>query len=69
MRVRVESRMKTYDEIDYGSYRLLEVDNRIVLPKNYLIRVLITAEDVIHSWAVPSLGFKLDAIPGRLNEG
>jgi cytochrome c oxidase subunit 2 len=46
----------------------LEVDNRIVLPINTPIRVQTTAADVIHSWAVPALWFKLDAVPGRLNE-
>ena len=46
----------------------LEVDNRIVVPVNSHIRVLITASDVLHSWAIPSLGIKLDACPGRLNQ-
>ena len=46
----------------------LEVDNRIVLPINTPIRVQTTAADVIHSWAVPALWFKMDAVPGRLNE-
>jgi len=48
--------------------RLLEVDNRLVLPILTHIRVLVTSVDVIHSWSVPSLGVKLDAIPGRLNQ-
>lgn len=48
--------------------RLLDVDNRIVIPKNATVRFLITAGDVIHSFAVPSLGFKIDAVPGRVNE-
>jgi heme/copper-type cytochrome/quinol oxidase subunit 2 len=47
---------------------LLEVDNRIVLPVTTHIRILITAADVLHSWAIPSLGIKLDACPGRLNQ-
>jgi cytochrome c oxidase subunit II len=51
-----------------GQLRLLEVDNRVVVPVNTNIRVLITAADVIHSWAVPSFGVKKDAVPGRLNE-
>jgi len=51
-----------------GEYRLLEVDNKLVLPINTNIRILITASDVIHSWAVPALGLKKDAVPGRLNE-
>uniref|UniRef100_UPI003002EC0D cytochrome oxidase subunit II n=1 Tax=Chorda filum TaxID=64905 RepID=UPI003002EC0D len=49
-------------------FRLLEVDNRLVVPTNTHIRVLITSADVLHSWAVPSLGVKVDACPGRLNQ-
>ena len=56
------------DEIELGQLRLLEVDNRVVLPINTHIRVLMTASDVIHSWAIPSLGVKCDAMPGRLNQ-
>lgn len=52
----------------FGELRLLEVDNRIVLPTNSHTRVLVTAADVLHSWAVPSLGIKVDACPGRLNQ-
>ena len=48
--------------------RLLEVDNRLVLPWKEHIRILVTSTDVIHSWAVPSLGIKMDACPGRLNQ-
>lgn len=51
-----------------GEFRLLEVDNRIVIPIRLEIRLLITAADVIHSWTVPTLGIKIDAIPGRLNQ-
>jgi heme/copper-type cytochrome/quinol oxidase subunit 2 len=51
-----------------GQLRMLDVDERLVLPTNTLIRVLVTASDVLHSWAVPSLGVKIDAIPGRLNQ-
>ncbi len=50
-----------------GSYRLLDVDNRVVLPLNISTIVVVTSADVLHSWAVPSLGVKADAIPGRLN--
>nr|AOR87175.1 cytochrome c oxidase subunit II [Xystodesmus sp. YD-2016] len=54
---------------DSGSdFRLLDVDNRIVLPVGCMIRSLISSVDVIHSWAVPSIGVKLDAVPGRLNQ-
>jgi heme/copper-type cytochrome/quinol oxidase subunit 2 len=51
-----------------GFYRLLEVDKRLILPVKTNIRILISSADVLHSWAVPSLGVKLDACPGRLNE-
>jgi len=50
-----------------GWWRLLEVDNRLILPIKTKIRILVTSSDVIHSWAVPSLGVKIDACPGRLN--
>jgi len=56
------------NDLEIGGFRLLEVDNRTVLPMNTQIRVIITAADVIHSWTVPSLGIKADAIPGRLNQ-
>ena len=49
-------------------FRLLEVDNRLFVPANTHIRVLVTSADVLHSWAVPSLGIKVDACPGRLNQ-
>jgi heme/copper-type cytochrome/quinol oxidase subunit 2 len=52
----------------FGSFRLLEVDNRVVLPINTHIRVLVTSSDVLHSWAVPSFGIKVDATPGRLSQ-
>jgi len=55
-------------DLEPGDFRLLEVDNRTVLPMQTEIRVLITASDVIHSWTVPSIGVKADAIPGRLNQ-
>lgn len=55
-------------DLEPGDFRLLEVDNRTVLPIQTEIRVLITASDVIHSWTVPSMGVKADAIPGRLNQ-
>jgi cytochrome c oxidase subunit 2 len=48
--------------------RLLAVDKRLVLPSNAYINLSITSEDVIHSWAIPQLGIKVDAIPGRLTE-
>nr|BCO16480.1 cytochrome oxidase subunit 2 [Ptenopus garrulus] len=48
--------------------RLLEVDHHMVIPTNSPTRMLISAEDVLHSWALPALGIKTDAIPGRLNQ-
>nr|YP_010397866.1 cytochrome c oxidase subunit II [Rasbora kalochroma]UQJ79078.1 cytochrome c oxidase subunit II [Rasbora kalochroma] len=51
-----------------GEFRLLETDHRMVVPKESPIRVLVSAEDVLHSWAIPSLGIKMDAVPGRLNQ-
>jgi cytochrome c oxidase subunit 2 len=56
------------EDIQPGQHRLLETDNRIVLPVDSNIRIIITAGDVLHSWAMPALGVKKDAIPGRLNE-
>ena len=50
------------------SLRLLEVDNRIVLPVETHVRVVITSADVLHCWAIPSFGIKMDACPGRLNQ-
>lgn len=62
-----DSYMIQTDELEFGTFRLLEVDNRLQIPINLNIRFLITALDVLHSWAVPSLGIKVDACPGRLN--
>lgn len=64
----IDSYIINTQELQIGEYRLLEVDNRITLPINIETRVLVSAADVIHSWSVPSLGVKVDAIPGRLNQ-
>ena len=56
------------DEIKAGQLRLLEVDNRVVVPINKTVRVIVTADDVLHAWAVPAIGVKIDAVPARLNE-
>nr|AAA68617.1 cytochrome oxidase subunit II [Dasypus novemcinctus] len=63
-----DSYMVPTSDLKPGELRLLEVDNRLVLPMELSIRMLISSEDVLHSWAVPSLGLKTDAIPGRLNQ-
>ena len=58
------------EEIDAskGQIRLLEVDNRIAIPVDTTIRVLMTSDDVLHNWAVPAFGIKMDTVPGRINE-
>ena len=63
-----ESYLIPEEELEVGQPRLLTVDNHLVLPINKNIQVLITAGDVLHSFAMPSLGVKKDAVPGRLNE-
>jgi cytochrome c oxidase subunit 2 len=66
--IQFDSYMVADDDLEKGQLRLLEVDNSIVLPTESHIRVLITSSDVLHSWAIPSLGVKMDACPGRLNQ-
>lgn len=68
LNVNFDSYMLPDDELIMGQLRLLEVDNRLKLPIEINIRLLITSGDVLHSWAVPSLGVKLDACPGRMNQ-
>ncbi len=63
-----ESYMVPEDDLEDGQLRLLEVDNRVVVPVDTHVRVLVTSQDVLHSWAIPSLGIKMDACPGRLNQ-
>nr|YP_010329943.1 cytochrome c oxidase subunit II [Pseudoips prasinana]UNP54703.1 cytochrome c oxidase subunit 2 [Pseudoips prasinana] len=66
--IEFDSYMIPSNELNPNSFRLLDVDNRIILPMNNQIRIMVTATDVIHSWTVPSLGVKVDANPGRLNQ-
>ncbi|HEY6027546.1 MAG TPA: cytochrome c oxidase subunit II [Pseudolabrys sp.] len=63
-----DSLMVQTKDLKPGQPRLLTVDNEMVVPVNKVVRVQTTGADVIHSWAVPSFGVKIDAIPGRLNE-
>jgi len=63
-----DSYMLPEEMLQPGELRLLEVDNALHLPVGVPIRLVITSADVIHSWAIPSLGIKVDAVPGRLNE-
>lgn len=63
-----DSIMLADDELKPGQPRLLAVDEKVVLPVDTNIRVLLTSDDVIHAWAVPALGLKIDTVPGRTNE-
>ena len=63
-----ESYMIKEDELKENQPRLLSVDNEVVVPVNKVVKVLITANDVLHAWALPSFGVKRDAVPGRINE-
>nr|UKE80341.1 cytochrome c oxidase subunit II [Melanetettix sp. n. XTW-2022a] len=68
-KIEFDSYMKQTNSIQDNEFRLLEVDNRIMLPYNIQSRILITSYDVIHSWTIPSLGIKIDGTPGRINQG
>nr|QRV62475.1 cytochrome c oxidase subunit 2 [Hydroporus feryi] len=63
-----DSYMIPTNELNLNEFRLLDVDNRVILPFNSQIRILVSAMDVLHSWTIPSLGVKIDATPGRLNQ-
>nr|QXT44559.1 cytochrome c oxidase subunit 2 [Ruptitermes franciscoi] len=63
-----DSYMVQQEDMQTDTFRLLDTDNRVVLPMNSPIRMIVTAADVLHSWTVPSLGVKTDATPGRLNQ-
>nr|AJF93957.1 cytochrome c oxidase subunit 2 [Hertwigia falcifera] len=67
-KIEFTSYMLPTEELKNGDNRLLEVDNRLIIPIHTNIRILITAADVLHSFTIPSLGIKADAIPGRLNQ-
>lgn len=68
LNIEFDSYMVPTSDLQFGDYRLLEVDHRTVVPYNVNVRILVTAADVLHSWTVPSLGVKADAVPGRLNQ-
>lgn len=63
-----DSYMIPTGELNKGDLRLLEADNRVVVPIQTQVRVLVTGGDVLHSFAVPALSVKIDAVPGRLNQ-
>nr|QWB85770.1 cytochrome c oxidase subunit II [Phlyctenosis sp. N135] len=66
--IEFDSYMIPVSEMSPFNFRLLDVDNRMVAPYDTQVRMIVTAADVIHSWAVPALGVKIDATPGRLNQ-
>nr|YP_009421097.1 cytochrome c oxidase subunit II [Sinotaia aeruginosa]YP_009509437.1 cytochrome c oxidase subunit II [Sinotaia purificata]ASR74879.1 cytochrome c oxidase subunit II [Sinotaia aeruginosa]ASR74893.1 cytochrome c oxidase subunit II [Sinotaia purificata] len=68
LNIEFDSYMIQTNDLNLGDFRLLEVDHRVILPTETNIRMLITSGDVIHSWTIPSIGVKVDAIPGRLNQ-
>jgi len=66
--IEFDSYMVPESDLELGQFRLLDVDNRVVLPTGTHVRLIVTGTDVIHNFAVPSLGVKIDAVPGRLNQ-
>nr|WBU10689.1 cytochrome c oxidase subunit 2 [Malassezia arunalokei] len=66
--IEFDSYMIPESDLEDGQLRLLDVDNNVVIPVDTNIRFIVTGQDVIHSFAVPSLGMKVDGIPGRLNQ-
>nr|YP_009525781.1 cytochrome c oxidase subunit II [Idioscopus clypealis]AXS67648.1 cytochrome c oxidase subunit II [Idioscopus clypealis] len=67
-KVEFDSYMKPTLELSQDEFRLLDVDNRLIIPYSTQTRLLVTSTDVIHSWTVPSIGVKIDASPGRINQ-
>nr|ALO76499.1 cytochrome c oxidase subunit 2 [Omalium rivulare] len=66
--IEFDSYMIPMNEMKPFNFRLLDVDNRIAVPYNSQIRMMVTAADVLHSWTIPALSVKIDATPGRLNQ-
>nr|YP_009735116.1 cytochrome c oxidase subunit II [Acropyga guianensis]QBG38616.1 cytochrome c oxidase subunit II [Acropyga guianensis] len=66
--IEFNSFMINSNNLSFNEFRLLDVDNRCIIPFNYPIRILSSSTDVIHAWTIPSLGIKMDSIPGRLNQ-
>nr|AID66510.1 cytochrome oxidase subunit II [Pemphigus bursarius] len=66
MNIEFESYM--INNINKNNFRLIEVDNKTIMPFKFNIRLLVSSDDVIHSWTIPSLAIKMDAIPGRMNQ-
>nr|YP_010736899.1 cytochrome c oxidase subunit II [Pediopsoides anchorides]WEP24773.1 cytochrome c oxidase subunit II [Pediopsoides anchorides] len=68
-KIEFDSYMKPIQELKENEMRLLETDNHMITPFNMMIRLMISSTDVIHSWTIPSMGLKIDATPGRINQG
>ena len=68
VQIEFDSYIIPQNELEINIFRLLDVDNRTIIPYQINIRILISSADVLHAWTVPSLGVKADAIPGRLNQ-
>nr|QWB85937.1 cytochrome c oxidase subunit II [Menesia sulphurata] len=66
--IEFDSYMIPSNSMNPFNFRLLDVDNRVILPFESQIRMIVTSADVIHSWTIPSLGVKIDGTPGRLNQ-
>lgn len=66
--IEFDSYMVPDSDLELGQFRLLDVDNSMIIPVDCHIRVIVTGADVLHSFAIPSLGIKIDACPGRLNQ-
>nr|YP_009692102.1 cytochrome c oxidase subunit II [Maurya qinlingensis]YP_010963538.1 cytochrome c oxidase subunit II [Antialcidas trifoliaceus]QEG98447.1 cytochrome c oxidase subunit II [Maurya qinlingensis]WKZ08021.1 cytochrome c oxidase subunit II [Antialcidas trifoliaceus] len=67
--IEFESYMMPSNNLGLSDFRLLDTDNRMIIPFNTMIRILTSSSDVIHSWTIPSVGIKIDASPGRINQG
>nr|YP_010610723.1 cytochrome c oxidase subunit II [Bathypolypus ergasticus]WAP91543.1 cytochrome c oxidase subunit II [Bathypolypus ergasticus] len=68
MNIEFDAYMIPSNELNMGSYRLLETDHHLIMPVKTNTRMIISSADVIHAWTIPSMGMKVDAIPGRLNQ-
>ena len=66
--IEFDSYMIPESDLEVGQLRLLDVDNRVIVPVDTHIRFIVTGTDVIHDFAIPALGLKIDAVPGRLNQ-
>jgi cytochrome c oxidase subunit 2 len=63
-----DSFLKRLKEIKHSNFRSLEADERIIVPSRETVRSIISSYDVLHAWAIPCIGIKVDAVPGRLNQ-